>query len=449
MTAIATTYQRVNNATRFISDYSSGDNKLYVWIAKSDYWSDDIAAVADESTDVPIGFKSDYAKIHDNMIGMKKVAIADIIHMIPRYDWSAGATFVAWDDNDPNIFNKAFYCVTDAYAVYKCVKAGSGTVSNKPTHTNETVPTAGADGYRWAYMFTVPIIDANKFANSSFIPIKMDFDATHTAHRTACATNAAGKIYNVVVTSGGSGYTSPPTATIIGRGSGSPWTAVPSTAVSVTNNAVTGVTIAYGNEGKYYDTAKVIFTGGGGSGAAARAILPPGIAHGVDPLTELGACYACVAADLAGTESNVLMVGNDFRQIGLIRNPVQYGGSPALHLTSTTVSGLQSLTFSSCPFVKDEVIKQTSPETEARGFVDYVNGNTLYYHQNFKTGWTQFASGATVTNGNGAGGTSAVITGKGNEGYERYLGEIIFIENRSKIDRDSSTTEKVRIIIQF
>lgn len=448
MTAIATTYQRVHNAVQFFSEYAS-TNYLYVWIAKSDYWSDDIAAVADGNSDTPVGFESDYARIHDNMIGMKKVATTDMIYMAPRYDWSTGATFVAWDDADPDIFDKAFYCMTDEYKVYKCVKAGSGTVLNKPTHTNEVVPTAPADGYRWAYMFTIPTLEVNKFLNSSFIPVKMDFDAAHTAHRTACRTNAAGKIYNVVVTSGGSGYTSTPTASILGRGSGSPWAAVASPAVSLTNQVVTGVTIAYGNEGLYYDTAKVTFTGGGGTGAAARAILPPGIAHGVDPLIELGASYACVAVDLSGNESNLLMVGNDFRQLGLIKNPVQYGGSPAVYLTSSVASGLKSLTFSSCPFLKDDVIKQTSPATEARGFVDYVNGNTLYYHQNYKTGWTAFASGATVTNGNGAGGQSAVITGKGNEGYERYLGEIIFIENRSKIDRDSATTEKVRIVIQF
>lgn len=62
----------------------------------------------------------------------------------------------------------------------------------------------------------------------------------------------AGKVEQIVITDGGSGYTSAPTVTITGGGSGAVGTA------TVNNGIVTGVTVS--NQGTGYTTATVTFS---------------------------------------------------------------------------------------------------------------------------------------------------------------------------------------------
>ncbi len=73
----------------------------------------------------------------------------------------------------------------------------------------------------------------------------------------------------IVVTSGGSGYTSTPAVTITGGGG----TGATATA-TLSSGGVTGVTLSAGGSG-YTSVPTVTFTGGGGFGAAATAVLSP------------------------------------------------------------------------------------------------------------------------------------------------------------------------------
>ena len=68
------------------------------------------------------------------------------------------------------------------------------------------------------------------------------------------------------ITSGGSGYTSPPTVTISGKGTGA--TAI----CTVANGAVTSIAIT--NSGSGYDqSTNISFSGGGGTGATAKGTI--------------------------------------------------------------------------------------------------------------------------------------------------------------------------------
>ena len=73
-------------------------------------------------------------------------------------------------------------------------------------------------------------------------------------------------IGTVTITNGGSGYTSAPTVTFSG---GDPWLNARGTAV-VSGGAVTGVNVTYAGSG-YVSAPTVTFTGGGGAGATATA----------------------------------------------------------------------------------------------------------------------------------------------------------------------------------
>ena len=80
---------------------------------------------------------------------------------------------------------------------------------------------------------------------------------------------AAGALARVIITSGGSGYTSAPTVSFTGGGG----TGATATAI-LSGGAVTGLVLGAGGSG-YTSAPTVGFTGGGGSGAAAIAALTP------------------------------------------------------------------------------------------------------------------------------------------------------------------------------
>jgi hypothetical protein len=258
--------------------------------------------------------------------------------------------------------------------------------------------------------------------------------------------------------SSGSGYTSAPTVTITGDGSGATATA------TVAGGAVTGITITA--KGTNYTKARVTFSGGGGSGAAARAIIAPNYrgvgksGHGTDPRAELGGFFMGLNVKLDGADgSGDLGVGNDFRQIMLLKNPLNGTASPAGNIASAdTLKALDKLDFSStfssgssvADFTVDEVITgQTSGAVAFVTEIDSSNG-FVFFHQNQKTGFVSFANGEQVLGGtSGTNGTlessSAVILSE----LDRESGEILFLENRLPINRTASQIEDIKIILEF
>ena len=258
--------------------------------------------------------------------------------------------------------------------------------------------------------------------------------------------------------SSGSGYTSAPTVTITGDGSGATATA------TVAGGAVTGITITA--KGTNYTKARVTFSGGGGSGAAARAIIAPNYrgvgksGHGTDPRAELGGFFMGLNVKLDGADgSGDLGVGNDFRQIMLLKNPLNGTASPAGNIASAdTLKALDKLDFSStfssgssvADFTVDEVI--TGQSSGAVAFVTEIDSSNgfVFFHQNQKTGFVSFANGEQVLGGtSGTNGTlessSAVILSE----LDRESGEILFLENRLPINRTASQIEDIKIILEF
>ena len=91
----------------------------------------------------------------------------------------------------------------------------------------------------------------------------------------------------------------------------------------MTSNAVREIQIFAPGSG--YTECSITFTGGGGSGAAAEAIISPFGGHGSDPVVELGAFNLLTKAKFEGDEGGVIVSSNEYRKIGLITNPLVYG----------------------------------------------------------------------------------------------------------------------------
>ena len=485
MAAIITSHFRTLNANNFKDSVADLANSYYLFLGKSDAWSANLATTTDSEAPTPLDTVVEINDAYQNMSALKKITASDVTNVMPRIasvsnvdtslTWVSGASYVAWDDQDPDIYSKPFYTITDEYKVYKCIKAGSGTSTSKPVAT-ATDPGLLGDGYLWKYMYTVATVDATKFLTNFYVPVKTvtlpvvttsstsgsvttvvktvgvagdlsEADATQYANQNANIAALKGKIYRYVVTSGGTGYTSAPTVTVVGDG-----TAALATA-TVAGGVVTGVTVTTTgsgfntNAGTNYSVANVTFTPvSGGTGAAARAVLSPVNGHGSNPVEELGGFYSGLSISLTGEEGADFIVNNSFRQLGIVKNPFTYGTTTVA--TASTLKALKGMTLtgSSALVIGSYFTGGTSGAVAYLDSWDSASG-AVRYHQNDKTGYGTFVTAETITGQSSTG--TGVISPLQNPEVDRFSGKIIFVENRAAINRSASQIEDIKVITEF
>ena len=457
MTAIVTTQFRVVNAENFKEDIQDVSNSVYVAIGKADAWSNSISDLSDTIPFVPNDHGDDLAEAQQSLIGLKKIASTNVSHVVPRYNWTTGQTYVAWDSSDSDIYDKRFYVVTDEFKVYKCIVAGGGAVSEKPVHIGTDPQETVGDGYVWKFMYTITAEDSEKFLTNSFMPVKtlatspvlaeedVDYNQQQVQINSAASATHLG-IERIVVTDGGSGYATAPTVNITGDGTGATATA------TVVAGVVTEISVTA--KGTDYTVADITFSGGGGADAAARAVLAPSTGHGVDPVQELGGFYIGVNARLDGDEEGDFAIGQDFRQILLIKNPYDFGTTNVSTAATRRATRSMVLTSITTAPVEDNVL--TGATSGAIAFVaDYDAGTgTVYYYQNSKSGYGTFqaAENVNITAGVNAGTSNAAsISSLGDPEHQTGSGQVIFLENRNPINRPATGNqiEDIKLIIEF
>ena len=89
--------------------------------------------------------------------------------------------------------------------------------------------------------------------------------------------------------------------------------------------------------GTGYRSGTATLSGGGGSGATLEPRIGPKNGHGKNAKTELGGAYVMMNVRLTGTEGGDFVVGDDFRKVILIANPLASGSAA----TSSTYSGAE------------------------------------------------------------------------------------------------------------
>lgn len=434
MTAIITQDMRVRNASNFID--TVGSDSVYFFIGRTQPWGNSDTAVI-----TPVDSVNDKYVAQQKMLAMKKVAQSDVTHAITRYNWVSGNTYSEYDDQDASLSTKQYYVITDDLNVYKCLKAGAGASVVKPTGTNTFANAEAADGYVWKYMYTLSGTQASKFFTNTFIPVYTTTPGTSDGSLQYNVQQDAvdGAIHRIRVTNGGSGYTSAPTVTIDGNGGGCTATA------TISGGVVTEITVS--TIGSGYSEANVTLSGGGGADAAARAIISPPGGHGFDPVNELGGFFMMANIQLDGEEGNGdFPVDNDYRQLGLVVNPLSYGTTTTA--TATTLIASQSLTYtglSGGSFAPDDTITgQTSGAVAYIDSVDEVNG-IIRYHQEAATGFGTFQASETIQSG----GVSATVDTLANPEVEKFSGDVIYIENRSAVTRAADQIEDVKLVLEF
>ena len=89
--------------------------------------------------------------------------------------------------------------------------------------------------------------------------------------------------------------------------------------------------------GTVYRSGTATITGGGGTGATLELRIGPKGGHGKNAKTELGGAYVMLNIRLVGTEGGDFTVGDDFRKVILITNPLVSGAAG----TASTYTGAE------------------------------------------------------------------------------------------------------------
>lgn len=453
MAAIVTDFLRKKLATDFLSEVNNGtdSNEYYIGIGKSDQYDSAADAVI-----TPVNTLREVREARNNIQSVKKVENASMV--IPRYNWTSGSIYTGFNDASVGIPTNSYYVLTEENRVYICLQQGrnaTGTANAstvKPDHeaagVNITQAFETADGYRWKFLYSISVTQANDFLSSGFMPVSYQEDSsgalTGAARDQALVQEAAiaGQITGAVIASGGSGYTSAPTVVINGNGSNAAATA------TISGGAI--VKVEMNNEsaalGSGYDYASIEFTGGGGTGAVARPIIGPLSGIGADARDDLKSSAIMLNAKPDGTEGGDFIVDQDFRQIVVMRNMLQWDS--AERFTATSGRGLRYMTMASgiATFTADKTIQGASSNTQA--YIDEVDaGNSIiYFHQNENTGFGTFTDGELIeeTDGDGSGTADSADL---HSIVDVHSGDVLYVENRARVTRNSAQQEDIKVII--
>ena len=229
------------------------------------------------------------------------------------------------------------------------------------------------------------------------------------------------------------------------------------------------------SEGQSYRSCPLEFKMGGTPSISAnyRAIISPKGGHGSDPIEELGGFYVMVNVRLEYDETLAeLTVGNDYRQIGLIQEPIDTStNQPAedlIYLQSQSIElVLSSLdeTTDSLPFVADELVTNGNGvygkiiDFKEYDLIDNTTGvfipdglddkKVLRIGNVFGKSGESFSLGDTITTVRGNGEIDATIEKVISESLVRYSGEVLYLEQRKPISRDIDQIEDIKIIAEF
>ena len=188
----------------------------------------------------------------------------------------------------------------------------------------------------------------------------------------------------------------------------------------------------------------------------------------------MGGHFVCINTTFSGAESDDILAGNDFRNVGIVVDPTNFGSSTVASASTARQTFALKFASASGTFSLDEKITQAS--TNAIGkVVEFDSSNNILYYQQERhadfgtssTGAYVAFSGANAVTGATSGATAtpdatadtAVTLTNGStitftDGYANPelafdSGDIIYKENRRPITRGTDQTEDIKIIVEF
>lgn len=479
----------------------NGDSDVYyIGIGRAEEWPND---------DTPPDPFPSHETVHDfqnSLQGVKRVL--DCSFVVPRHNWSAGSIYTAWSDansSDTTIgafkdIEGPYYVITDDNNVYVCLQQGmtsDGRARNsiyKPKNVDEVPFSAGPDGYIWRFLYNVGTYNSRRYLTSQWIPVEhiVDSDLGGPAGEELSASRLAqaliqhfavpGQILGVDVDSGGIGYTTAPTIKFRGKHVGDSAQGYARIDEDgrifqvIMKDSLDDIAFRFG-EG-YGEKTWITVEGGGGTGASLRPIVHKDSGgFGFDPRKDLNSSALMYAARIIGDEYKIFNVTNDFRQVGLIKNPLKDSSTADLFADSAEFTELRGSALKKL-YVGDGIYAEhtdmdntvTGLSSGAQALVDYyetyidsdccdstqnTSHNVLHVHQTLETGYNSFDRNEAVEL-NYYGGTANIMAHTDSTvpalrfgDVLNFSGDVLYVDNRVQIDRDEDQTEDVKIVIDL
>ena len=458
----------------------------------------------EDAPPAPIDNQIEKAAVYDDIIAAKRITSTFARLVAPRYNWSL-STNPKFDMYRPNysptpggggaigvqtalgssaLSGSKYYVMNSNYEVFKCLYNGQ-TPANptgiNATYEPKTSPTAGqgtyanglftesATGYIWKYMYTLSTADVIAFLSSDFLPM-----GTY-----AGPAAVDGAVHIAVIKDGGSNM--PTSGTVYvgvdGDGTGAivKITTSAGGAISSVEMEAAGTGYTYGNvrlvNGNVYsDTglSNAVTIAANATGSV-EVIMSPEGGHGADLAAEFFAKRVMTNIRLTYAEgSGDFPVDNDFRRIGIIQDPFNYGTTTVA--SASTLRGTAALKLTgSGDYTIDEEITQTVSGGTAKGRVvswDATNGILKYFQSpdlhthngkvlafdhatNNVTGATSSTARPIDANQDTALADISFTDGKANPEIAPNSGDIVYIENRRQITRAADQIEDIKLVIEF
>ena len=443
MAAIATSKFRVHNAEQFLeafsedSGFASGttnpnppiNTKMYFYIGGISPFVDDANPPAPTNDTSSIEFSP-----WEDMYAAKRVTESDVVQVVDRYNWTADTVYDQYDNSDTDILDDNFYVMTGEYNVYKCLSNNNGSPSTVEPSGTSTTESSGGDLYIWKYMYTVTTADALKFLTNEFIPVRTD--------STVAAAAIDGGVHAYKFTAG-SGYDDGSyDIPLTGNGSGGIVTVV------VSDGSITSALLNAAGTG--YTSASVDLTtvpGGGSLGEVTPIISPKG-GHGANAPEELGGKFVMLNVRLDGTENGTISVDNDFRKVGLVRDPYNYGTTTVADTANIRQTFRFTLIDPTGTFNVDDTVTVGSSQAKV---VEWDSINSYLYTTLPTLDISLWTDAAVINNATvGVEGSGEIDTaGVDTPDLDPYSGDVLYVENRSPISRATDQIEDVKLVIEF
>jgi len=468
----------------------------------------------EEAPPAPIDNYSEKIAIYNELIAAKRITGPFARLVIPRYNWNislnpkfdmyrpsyaptpggGGAVGKSTATGQTSLSAGKFYVMNSAYEVFKCLYNGESPAN--PTGQNATyepksqpaggqgafangiyTEPSGTAGYIWKHMFTLPTADVLSFLSTDFLPI---VEKTEASRVTVEGQAVDGGVHVAVVEDAGSAL--PATATlytsVYGDGSGGIVKFTTDGSGTITSAVMEAAGTGYTYGSTILETGKV-FTDAGLTSAASsftgkasiEVVVSPTGGHGSDAENELFSKRVMTNVRLTYDEgSGDFPVDNDFRRIGIIQDPFDFGTTNFASASTLRGTAVLKINGATSNYTVDEDIFQSVTGGTAYGKVvswDATTGILKYYQSpelhsdsgvvrafeanaaNAVVGQASTASGNIDTGANGAVSGIALTGGLASPEIAANSGEIVYIENRRQITRAADQIEDIKLVIEF
>lgn len=416
----------------------------YCFLSKAEPWPND----ADPP--IPGVDQKSRKEVFKNMFVAKLVKTSDISPVIQRINWSANTVYDFYRDNldilqqdiNGNLIYR-FYAKNKYDQVFKCLWNGNNApATDEPFFEPGTYNTnniyEGADGYKWKFIYSIDTGSKVKFMDTQWMPVI----ASNTPNP-LLASAGYGSIDVINVYSGGSNYdpaNSTITIQIVGDGTGC------NAVANVVNGSINDVIVT--SPGKNYTYANVVIQTGSGSGAIVYANTSPVGGHGFDPISELGCSHVMYSIEFNGSEGGIIPTDIDFHQLGILVDPTSLPRSPNpanSSIYSTTTDLVVAPGFG--VYTSDEFVYQGTSLANAT-----YKGRVLSFDPATNILKLINISGNSTLNGSVFGntsGTARTLLSVSSPTFVLFSGYIVYIENRTGVQRSTDGIEQFRLVLGY